>query len=84
MGTFPVRLSGEEWVSGENNWLLDILAPSQSATSAVLRNFAQVAGDEGIHLHPNVSGAVDPALLAKAASEKSSDEAVQLGLQKKL
>jgi cytolysin-activating lysine-acyltransferase len=38
-GVFPVRLTGEEWTSGETAWLLDVIAPSQRVATAVLANF---------------------------------------------
>ena len=38
-GVFPIRLKGDEWNSGSNNWLLDIIAPNQQLTTAVIANF---------------------------------------------
>ena len=62
-GTFPVRLRSEDWASGERIWLLDIVAPSQKAASAVLINFKQIAKTGEIRLHPMVTRQVDPEIL---------------------
>lgn len=46
-GVFPIRLKGDEWNSGSNNWLLDIIAPNQQLTTAVIANFKQVLKPKG-------------------------------------
>jgi cytolysin-activating lysine-acyltransferase len=62
-GTFPVRLKSEDWASGEQIWLLDIIAPSQKAASSVLVNFQQIAKTGDVRLHPMVTRQVDPQIL---------------------
>ena len=62
-GVFPIRLKAEDWASGEQIWLLDIVAPNQKAASAVLANFSQIAKSGDVRLHPMVTRQVDPELL---------------------
>jgi hemolysin-activating ACP:hemolysin acyltransferase len=62
---FPVRLKAEDWNSGETTWLLDVIAPSQKAATAVLASFKQVVKDKPVRVHPLVSQLVDPAVLEK-------------------
>lgn len=64
-GSFPVRLSGNEWSSGEKIWLLDVVAPNRDAASAVLVNFGKIAGERPVQLHPIVGRMVEPRLLDK-------------------
>lgn len=64
-GAMPIRLSGNEWASGEKVWLLDVIAPTREAASAVLANFGRIAGEREVQLHPIVASSVDPALLEK-------------------
>jgi cytolysin-activating lysine-acyltransferase len=64
-GVFPVRLKSEEWASGEQIWLLDIVAPTQKAASSVLASFNQIAKSGDVRLHPMVTRQVDPELLKK-------------------
>ena len=77
-GTFPVQLKPEEWTSGGQVWLLDVVAPSQKMASAVLANFKQVLAQPGlqtgmnglnpnaeVRIHPMVGRQVDPELLRK-------------------
>ncbi|EFL88193.1 toxin-activating lysine-acyltransferase [Ahrensia sp. R2A130] len=69
-GTFPVRLSGEEWVSGENNWLLDIVAPSEQAATAVLSNFGQLTSSGNLKLHPAVARTIDRETIERLGAQK--------------
>lgn len=64
-GAFPIRITAEDWVSGDNLWLLDIIAISQKAASAVFVNFKDIAGDRRVNLHPLVAQSVDQELLRK-------------------
>jgi hemolysin-activating ACP:hemolysin acyltransferase len=63
-GVFPIRLKQEDWNSGDSYWLLDLIAPTQAAATAVLASFRQVVGDNPVHMHPMVSGLVDPQVLS--------------------
>lgn len=69
-GTFPVRLKAEDWTSGDINWLLDVIAPDQRATTSVIANFKQVVKDGGLRLHPVITRLVDTETLQKMGAEK--------------
>jgi cytolysin-activating lysine-acyltransferase len=62
-GVFPVRLKSEDWASGEQVWLLDIVAPTQKAASSVLASFNQISKTAEVRLHPMAMRQVDPELL---------------------
>ncbi len=64
-GVFPVRLSGDEWRSGDKVWLLDVIPPGKKIASAVLANFAQVTGGGQVSIHPVVTKQVDSEVLEK-------------------
>jgi cytolysin-activating lysine-acyltransferase len=63
-GGFPIRLKPEDWTSGEKAWLLDVIAPSEQAATAVLVKFTQVVRNE-VRIHPIVSHLVEVELLKK-------------------
>lgn len=67
-GVFPIRLSGNEWRSGDKVWLLDVIAPSQKLATSVLANFNQVVKGGKISLHPVVSKMIDPEDLKKVGA----------------
>lgn len=69
-GTFPVRLKAEDWTSGNINWLLDVIAPDQRATTSVIANFKQVVKDGSLRLHPVIMRLVDAETLQKMGAEK--------------
>jgi cytolysin-activating lysine-acyltransferase len=62
-GVFPIRLKAEDWTSGTQTWLLDIVAPTQKAASFVLANFKQVVNTGEVRMHPIITKQVDPELL---------------------
>ncbi len=64
-GTFPIRLKADDWTSGDITWLLDVIAPSQKLSTAVLANFRQVVKEGQVRIHPLVAKMVDPELLKK-------------------
>ena len=68
--TFPVRLKPEDWNSGEINWLLDVIAPNQRATAAVIANFKQVVKQGSLRLHPLITRLVDEETLTRMGAEK--------------
>lgn len=67
-GVFPIRLKPEDWTSGSNNWLLDVIAPDRKATGQVITNFGRVVKGGDLRLHPVVAGLVDEETL-KVLSE---------------
>ena len=74
-GVFPVRLNGNDWNSGENNWLLDIIAPSQQLTMAVIANFKQVVKEGDLRIHPLITRLVDAEALKKMGATPAEDGA---------
>lgn len=70
-GSFPVRLKGEDWTSGENNWLLDVIAPNEKTTAAVIANFRQLVKGGSLKLHPLVARLVDAETLQKLGASRA-------------
>ncbi len=68
VGTFPVRLGPDDWVSGNTVWLLDVIAGDAKLATAVLGNFHQLAGQRPIRIHPVVTRLIDPAALERIRS----------------
>jgi cytolysin-activating lysine-acyltransferase len=64
-GAFPVRLGVDDWTSGENVWLLDVVAGDRKQATSVLANFRQLAGDKPVKIHPIIGRLIDPAVLEK-------------------
>jgi cytolysin-activating lysine-acyltransferase len=61
-GVFPIRLTAQDWASGDIAWLLDVIAPNQKLAAAVLANFKQVAGEGRLFVHPVVRRLADAEL----------------------
>lgn len=74
-GVFPIRLKQEDWTSGSNNWLLDIIAPDRKATGQVLANFGRVVKGGNLRLHPVVAGLVDEETLKKLRNDPAEADA---------
>lgn len=84
-GVFPVRLAPDEWASGEQIWILDVIAPTPVLVAATVANFSkliarvlqprQVNGSSARHrlddvrLHPVVTRQFDAKLLKKMQAE---------------
>ncbi|MEL6600194.1 MAG: toxin-activating lysine-acyltransferase RzcC, partial [Pseudomonadota bacterium] len=66
---FPVKLKAEDWTSGENNWLLDVIAPDQKSTVSVLSNFKQIVQKGDLSLHPVIARLVDRETLEKMGAK---------------
>ena len=64
-GVFPVRLTNEDWVSGDTVWLLDVIAGDRKQATAVLANFKQVSGERLVKVHPIVARSVEAGALAR-------------------
>ena len=73
-GSWPVRLKAEDWTSGEINWLLDVIAPTEEAILAVITNFRQVVKEGQLRLHPMVTRMVNKETLEKLGASKLSDQ----------
>lgn len=74
-GTFPLRLKAEDWNSGTNNWLIDVIAPDQRSTASVIANFRQVVKQGSLRLHPLITRLVDEETLKKMGAHKASEGA---------
>lgn len=70
-GVFPIRLKADDWTSGENNWLLDVIAPDAKTTAAVIANFRQLVKEGGLKLHPLVTRLVDRETLARMGATRA-------------
>lgn len=69
-GNWPLRLRAEDWNSGNNNWLIDVIAPDQKATASVIANFRQVVKEGGLKLHPLITQLVDKETLKKMGAQR--------------
>ena len=68
-GAFPVRLSADDWSSGEKIWLLDIIAGNDRAASAVLGNFRRRTAQQGMSIHPAILQRINAKARAKTRQE---------------
>jgi hemolysin-activating ACP:hemolysin acyltransferase len=69
-GVWPLRLKAEDWTSGDNNWLLDVIAPDQRSTASVIANFRQVVKEGSLKLHPLITRLVDQETLEKMGATR--------------
>ena len=74
-GVWPLRLKADDWTSGSNNWLLDVIAPDQRATASVISNFRQVVKEGSLKLHPLITRLVDPETLEKMGATRGGGAA---------
>ena len=73
-GAWPVRLRADDWASGSNNWLIDVIAPDQRGVTSVIANFRQVVKDGSLKLHPLITRLVDEDTLRKMGAHKAGGE----------
>lgn len=78
-GVFPIRLKPSEWNSGSITWLLDVIAPTQEAATALLANFNKLANQNEIKIQPIVSRLVDPDILKKLAAKPGGAQGASAG-----
>ncbi|MEQ1716489.1 MAG: toxin-activating lysine-acyltransferase [Hyphomicrobium sp.] len=69
-GNWPIRLRGEDWNSGNNNWLIDVIAPDKKAAAAVIANFKQVVKEGELKLHPLITQLIDKATLEQMGARR--------------
>lgn len=74
-GTWPVRLKPEDWTSGQNNWLIDVIAADRKATTSVIANFRQVLKEGSLKLHPLITRLVDEETLKSMGASKGGERA---------
>ncbi|WP_407491791.1 toxin-activating lysine-acyltransferase [Pseudooceanicola sp. MF1-13] len=72
-GVYPIRLKPNEWVSGNINWLLDVIAIDQKTTGSVIANFQQVIKDGELRLHPIITRLVDADTLERIQKHQKAD-----------
>lgn len=84
-GSFPVRLQPDDWNSGNINWLIDVIAPNQTLTVAVIASLRQVLPKPGasgeaddLRMHPIVARLVGAEALRRmgATTIKTAAEGV--------
>lgn len=78
-GAWPLRLRAEDWASGSNNWLLDVIAPDQRATASVIANFRQVVKEGSLKLHPLITRLLDEETLQKMGATRDGAAPVEGG-----
>lgn len=74
-GDFPIRLKPEDWNSGSNNWLLDVIAPDAKAAARVIANFSQVVKEGNLKLHPMIARSIDAETLKKMGAVQMERDA---------
>ena len=72
-GVFPVKLKAEDWISGDINWLLDVIAPSKERTAQVVRNLKQVIKQGDLHMHPLVAKLISAKDLETMGAKRQVD-----------
>lgn len=72
---WPLRLRAEDWNSGSNNWLIDVIAPDRKATASVIANFKQVVKEGSLRLHPQVTQLLDAETLEKMGARRDAPAA---------
>ena len=76
-GVSPVRLKPDDWTSGNNNWLLDVIAPDSKTTASVIANFGRVVKEVNLKLHPIVTRLVDDEALKKMGAERMGSKPLE-------
>lgn len=70
---WPIRLKPDEWNSGTNNWLLDVIAQDEQSVGKVIANFRQVAKQGSLKIHPLIAQLVNKDVLEKLGAKKMGD-----------
>jgi hemolysin-activating ACP:hemolysin acyltransferase len=73
-GVFPLRLKPEDWTSGTNHWIIDVVAGTQAIRSAALTSFVQTRRLGEIRLHPIIHRLVDAQHLARVGINPKLEE----------
>lgn len=76
-GTWPIRLKADDWNSGQNNWLIDVIAADRKATASVIANFRQVIKEGSLKLHPLITRLVDEETLKQMGAQKDGGNAAE-------
>jgi cytolysin-activating lysine-acyltransferase len=67
-GVFPLRLDKEDWTSGENVWLLDVVVPTKRAGTSVFMNFGSLTDGRSFRMHPVVLQSIERQIVDKIAN----------------
>ena len=70
----PIRLCPDDWRSGDNHWVLDIIAPDEAAATKVLANFGQLAKGGSLKLRPAVARRLSPEALERMGAVQATGE----------
>ncbi len=73
-GVWPLRLKADDWNSGQNNWLIDVIAADKKATASVIANFRQVVKEGSLKLHPLITRLVDEETLKGMGASKATSD----------
>lgn len=73
-GAYPVRLQPGDWSSGDIHWSIDIIAPSERLTTAVIANFRQGLKEGDLCIHPMVTSRLGPEVLEKLGARRMTPE----------
>jgi hemolysin-activating ACP:hemolysin acyltransferase len=79
-GVWPLRLKAEDWASGSNNWLIDVIAADERSTASVIANFRQVVKEGSLKLHPLITRLVNEETLKKMGAQKFGQEGAVSGV----
>jgi cytolysin-activating lysine-acyltransferase len=71
-GVFPIRLAADDWISGDQIWLIDLIASNRQLATAVLLNFRKAIGFKPMQIHPNVSRGIDKEVLDKLKMKRAA------------
>ena len=75
---WPIRLKADDWNSGENNWLIDVIAADQRSVASVIANFRQVVKGGSLKLHPLITRLVDEDTLKSMGAAKAGQESASV------
>jgi cytolysin-activating lysine-acyltransferase len=71
-GVFPIRLAADDWTSGDQIWLIDLIAPNRQLATSVFLNFRKAIGLKPMQIHPNVSRIIDKEVLETLKAKPAS------------
>lgn len=73
-GSWPIRLKADDWNSGQNHWLIDVIAADKKSTASVIANFRQVVKEGSLKLHPLITRLVDEETLKGMGAHKATKD----------
>ena len=76
-GVFPIRLARAEWTSGEEIWILDVVAANKKVASAIVTGVTRSFGGRKVRIHQLARKLVDlevPQTVKESESKLSPDQ----------